>query len=170
MLFDKKSGGIVYDLMIHDIDFLLSVAGMPDWVYARTRKAGTEHTSYVNALLGYPGFDVCLEGGFNLPHSYPFTFGFRLTTWDMAVEYTNINDIGLVKKYTNDSCSENSVAGDDLRYQREIEYFINCINENIQPRIGNVRSSAEAVRLARAIEMSAERNERIAITKNGDAK
>jgi len=163
MLTDKKSGGIIYDLCIHDIDYSISLFGMPQWVFARSNVINGDYTAYINAILGYKDVNVFIESGFIMPNSYPFTTGFRLSAENMALEYINKNKKGLIM-YSNDMETEKRLDYEDFDpYQRELEYFIKCVREDKKPEIGSGEDAIKAVRLAKYIEMSAKMNEKIII-------
>lgn len=163
MLTDKKSGGIIYDLSIHDIDYSISLFGMPQWVFAKKNIINENYTAYINVILGYKDLNVLIESGFIMPDSYPFTTGFRLCAENMALEYVNKNKKGLIM-YSKDNEQEKRLEYDDFDpYERELEYFIKCLQEDSKPEIGSGEDAIKAVKLARYIEISAETNEKVII-------
>lgn len=68
-----QSGGMVLDLMIHDIDFLLSVMGDVRSVYAKGNKSGS--MEYVSAVLKFKNKGVALVEAF---WGYPGGFATQL--------------------------------------------------------------------------------------------
>jgi predicted dehydrogenase len=157
---DAQSGGIIYDLIIHDIDFVLSVIGMPEWVFAKkTEKEG--FTAYINAILGYGEINVLVEGGFIMPDTYPFTVGYRVNADNATFEYINKNKCGLFKY--NQSQVQKIDYPDYDPYNKELEYFVHCIENDKEVEIGSGESAAAAVRLADLIDISANKKELIKV-------
>jgi len=162
MLSDSKSGGIIFDLTIHDIDYSISLFGMPEWVFARRSMAGDGYTAYVNAILGYKDLNVLLESGFIMSGGYPFTTGFRLSTGDISLEYVNKNKKGLIK-YSADTAEQKLKYEDFDPYEKELRYFIECIRKDVKPLVGSGEDAVKAVKLAKYIEMSAKNNEKVEV-------
>lgn len=155
MLSDKKSGGIIHDLIIHDVDYAVSLFGIPEWVFAKRTMLNSEYTAYVNIILGYKDTNVLIEGGFDMPNQYPYTTGFRLTTGDMALEYVNKNKKGLLK-YDNVNADGIKLEYEDYNpYQKEIEYFLECISKNMEPEIGSSQDAVKLIKVLKNIEFSA---------------
>jgi predicted dehydrogenase len=72
-----RSGGPVLDLLIHDMDFCISLWGMPKWV------RGTE--------LHYPGIGrVVIEGGWHDSPDYPFSMEFVVEAEDGTLARKNV--------------------------------------------------------------------------------
>lgn len=162
MLTDKKSGGIIYDLTIHDIDYAISLFGMPQWVFAVKSKIGEDYTAYVNAILGYPEVNVLLESGFDMARTYPFTAGFRLSNGEVSLEYINKTQKGLMIYNSAD-------AGVKLQYEdfdpyaKELSYFVECLLDGKDPQQGSGEDAFKAVKVAEYIEISANNNKRVEV-------
>ena len=94
----KKSGGGLYDLNIHDIDYLYSIFGKPESVYASGWKSPTGCWNHVvTSLIWKSGVratvDTCLE----MTGNWPFSIEFRATGDKGTLNYAltagfNIND------------------------------------------------------------------------------
>jgi len=95
------SGGAGQDLHIHDVDYVLSVFGVPKNFYSVKNMKGEEN-SYVNTLMQYEDFVVSVEGTWDLPGAYPFTATFRVVMENAVVE----NAGGKFMLYTKDGASE----------------------------------------------------------------
>ena len=66
---------LVSDFMIHNLDFLTELLGVPEKVCSRA----TERTSaFVTSHLAYGDRDATAQATFMLPKSHPFVLGFRL--------------------------------------------------------------------------------------------
>ena len=163
LLSDKKSGGIIYDLTIHDIDFAVSLFGMPEWVFAKKSMSSDDYTIYVNEILGYDNMNVMIEAGFVMPRTYPFKAGFRLSTGKVSYEYDCRDGKGLVM-YSDSIAGEKLEYEDCDPYKKELQYFIECIQENRQPQTGTGYDAVRALKVAKCIDLSARSNEKIWVT------
>ncbi|MFD1177322.1 Gfo/Idh/MocA family protein [Paenibacillus puldeungensis] len=67
---------IVTNLMIHELDFITWILGMPREV-AAAGSSSNDREACVSALLTYDGVMVELAGSSMLPKSYPFTVGYE---------------------------------------------------------------------------------------------
>lgn len=83
-----RCGGALFDLHVHDADFVLSLFGMPASVSC------TGHLDHVVATYrfaapaaGREPFDVRAEGGWDASPGAPFRMGFRVVFDDATAEY-----------------------------------------------------------------------------------
>ena len=75
----EKSGGGLYDLNIHDIDFLYSVLGMPKSVYAVGGRAFRCWNHISTSLVWEDGTKAVCETSLEMTGNYPFSIEFRGT-------------------------------------------------------------------------------------------
>jgi len=138
----SRSGGAVLDLLIHDIDFCISVWGMPEAVRASGSKdAGVD---LFHAELLYPGSSpVVIEGGWHQPWDFPFSMGYAVKAEGATREWS----------------SEDGDNGDTVDpFAAELQYFADCVNTGTPPDFCPPRQSAQSVALARFILESREAN------------
>ncbi len=109
LLDHSRSGGAGQDLHIHDVDYVLSVFGLPKNFYSVKNVKG-ETNSYVNTLMQYDDFVVGVEGTWDLPSSYPFTATFRVVFEKAVVE----NAGGKFMLYRNGDASEIKIEKKEL--------------------------------------------------------
>jgi predicted dehydrogenase len=150
---DKKnlSGGGVFDLLIHDIDFAIHLFGLPEAVSAVGYEDLKRGIDWVTAQLFYPAIGgVVVSGGWHHPKSFPF-----------SMEYTLIGDCGTVEFnsaglpptfYRADGQKQTLTVPATDGYQAELEYFLDCCIHGKQPEFCPPRESAAAVKLARLID------------------
>jgi len=68
---ESRSGGAVFDLHVHDADFVNHLLGMPEAVFSRGGR------SHIHTLAIYPGGpSVSIEGGWVSDRSFPFRMRF----------------------------------------------------------------------------------------------
>jgi predicted dehydrogenase len=81
-----RSGGAMFDLHIHDTDFIAYYFGMPTEVNVR----GTEDArgvNYVMAEFRYPTHRMIYAEGGDVAGPYPFQMGFRVMLEDATIEW-----------------------------------------------------------------------------------
>ncbi|MBQ9545130.1 MAG: Gfo/Idh/MocA family oxidoreductase [Clostridia bacterium] len=134
-----RSGGAGQDLHIHDLDFAISVFGMPESAHS-VRNRFSEKNSFTSMQLEYKDFPVILESTWDLPSSYHFTSGFRVEFEKATVElaagkltvYTNekAEVVDMAKKKLSSGSSGGNIS--DLGgYYNELEYFTERIGSSL---------------------------------------
>lgn len=146
----NASGGGVFDLLIHDIDFCLHVFGKPEAVSAVGYEDLPRGIDWITAELFYPDIGgVVVSGGWHHPKAFPF-----------SMEYTVIGDNGTVEfssagapptLYGSDGEKVELKAPENDGYQAEIEYFLDCCIHGKKPEFCAPEESAAAVKLAQSI-------------------
>ena len=133
-----RSGGGVFDLMIHDADMALHLFGAPQAISA------TGAGDLITAQLYYAdGFAVEMSGGWYTP-GFPFSMEYIVATQQTTFHYNSLHP-------------PPEIEPDDA-YAAEIAYFAKCVREHKQPDRCPPRESAEAVRLMLALIAARNRN------------
>ncbi len=151
------SGGGVFDLLIHDIDFAIHLFGKPDAVSAVGYEDLPRGIDWIAAGLFYPNIGgVVISGGWHHPKAFPF-----------SMEYTLVGDCGTLEfnssgvpptLYTADGRAEVLETPNTDGYQAEIEYFVDCSAHNRQPEFCPPEESAAAVKLGLLLGEARQRN------------
>jgi UDP-N-acetylglucosamine 3-dehydrogenase len=144
----KISGGIVFDLSIHDIDFIRWCFGdeITD-VYAKVRNLMHAPRSAEDFALISLGFSrdrrAFAESHFTMPLGFPFTTRFEvegpkgILSFDSRADIVNLNQNSKLTRYHCPSGS--SVLGEMDRsvqpYYNEIAHFVKCIRRNETPLV-----------------------------------
>jgi predicted dehydrogenase len=145
-----KSGGGVFDLLIHDADICLHLFGKPDSVSAVGYESLQKGIDVIGARLHYANaLTIELAGGWHHPKGFPFT-----------MEYTVVADEGTIDfRHETRPPTLYSGAGDETAlplgtrdgYAAEIEYFVQCCQTRQQPTLCPPVESAEAVGLMKLL-------------------
>ncbi len=143
---DLHSGGAVLDLLIHDIDQILSLFGMPERV---TAKRIGEHDALMASFLYPGGPEVRLQGGW-FESGVPFSMSFQVRSATGEMELT---PDGLMLSDSTGVRSRVDVEQQD-GYQTEVHYFLDCCRSNTQPLFCPPNESAKAVKVALALKQS----------------
>lgn len=157
----SRSGGGVFDLLIHDIDMALVLFGKPDAVSSWGHEDLAGGVDVVTAQLHYPGIpSVTITGGWHHKKSYPFSMEYTVVGEEGTMEYSSAGRDPAW--YAKDGSEEKLALSEVDGYQAEIEYFLDCCRTGRTPERCSPESSAAAVRLARLIdEARAQKGERV---------
>lgn len=143
---EARSGGAVLDLLVHDIDQILLLFGIPDRVTAKQLGSGDA----LMASFIYPaGTDVRLQGGWFDADS-PFSMSFQVRAdkgeIELRPEGLMLSDMTGVRK----KVELTTVDG----YSAEVHYFLDCCAKGIEPAQCMPADSAKAVKVALALKES----------------
>jgi predicted dehydrogenase len=157
-----KSGGGVFDLLIHDVDMCIHLFGAPEAVSATGHDGMAHGIDSILAQLYYPGIGfVAVTGGWHHAGDYPFSMEFTVAGDNGVVEYDSAGRPPALYRANGDS-ELPRLAESDF-YQAEIEYFLQCCRTGSAPALCMPEESAQSVRLALLMLESRRRNgERIA--------
>ena len=145
-----RSGGGVFDLLIHDADYCISRWGLPDSVRATGYEDPARGVDVVHAELRYgDGAPVILTGGWHHPGAYPFSMEFTVVTDRATLDWssgaTELREYGSDGKVALHTLTE----GDP--FAAEVAYFADCAIEGRTPERCPPEQSAQAVGLMRRI-------------------
>jgi predicted dehydrogenase len=144
----ELSGGALFDLVIHDIDFSNYAAGMPDSIESTCLPGPYTNHDYVSAIWSYKDSDlhVKIEGGFTFHSSFPFQASYMAAFDEVSILYTTLN--GSVIQIADSKGIREVPAGDGADgYYNEISYFGTCLKEGKDTVECSPESSLEAIEL-----------------------
>ncbi|HLJ47032.1 MAG TPA: Gfo/Idh/MocA family oxidoreductase [Bryobacteraceae bacterium] len=143
-----KSGGGVFDLLIHDVDMCLHLFGMPAFVSATGYAAPASGVDVITGELHYPGLGTAVvTGGWHHPKTYPFSMEYTVVADRGTVEYSSMGTPPTL--YRDDGAVEPLPMPEKDGYQAEIEHFIDCCDSGRMPELCPPAESAAAVKLTR---------------------
>ena len=155
LLDQKKSGGFILDMHVHDVDFVHYLLGRPRAVFS---------TGAVGPSGGYDAVDteylyderIAVRSGANamLPAGFGFEARFMAAFERGCLRYSTADPHGLME--TTDQGSHHPQLAQKDGYQEEIAYFLRCIENDELPAMVTPESSAFSVRLAEAERRSVE--------------
>ncbi|MGV8095483.1 MAG: Gfo/Idh/MocA family protein [Mangrovibacterium sp.] len=144
----STSGGALFDLVIHDIDFCNYVLGLPTAIKCNYLPGELSQHDYISALWSYQDKNVYvkIEGGNTFHANFPFQAGFMARFEKASIQYTTFkNDIIQI---ADNACIREVPAGDaGAGYYNEIAYFVQCMKDGIQPAECMPASSLQSVQL-----------------------
>jgi predicted dehydrogenase len=142
-----KSGGGVFDLLIHDVDFCVHLFGFPTAVSATGAANPARGVDVIDARLFYPFGSVTVTGGWQGPGAFPFCMEYNLTGDAGAIEFSSASRPPTLYNETATPLPLEGLDG----YAAEIQYFVDCCRENRQPDRCPPRQSAGVIDLMRAL-------------------
>lgn len=142
------SGGALFDLVIHDIDFANYLLGMPSEINCSYLPGENSKHDYVSAMWSYDKtkIHVKIEGGSFFHSSFPFQASYMARFDNASVLFTTLK--GDVIQIANNESTREIPAGDGGDgYYNEIAYFAECLKNNAQPEECTPESSLQAIQL-----------------------
>ncbi len=157
LLDTKLSGGALMDLHIHDTDFILSLFGRPHAVLTQANNIFStgEKVDHVFTTYFYDDLICTAEGGWAMPQSVPFEMGFQVLGDKGLLELSLAKDPPLTF-YPADGEPYSPDYPEQTGYEREMAYFVDCIENGKPPQHVTPQSAREAVELILAEHQSAQ--------------
>ena len=144
----KQSGGGVFDLLIHDIDFCLHVFGKPEAVSASGYEDLPHGIDWILAQFWYPAIGaVAISGGWHHPAAYPFSMEFTIVADGGTLEFDSAGTA--LAEYGADGRQHLVDAPHTDGYRAELAYFLDCAVRGQPPAACPPEQSAAAVKWAR---------------------
>jgi len=150
------SGGGVFDLLIHDVDYCIHLFGLPVAVSATGHEDMPHGIDIIVAQFHYPGFDVIVTGGWHHPKAYPFSAEFTIVADGGTLEYHTAGKA--LTLYQSDGAEAAVELPERDGFEAELEYFIACATTGTKPTRCPPQESAMAVRLTLKMLESRRRN------------
>jgi predicted dehydrogenase len=157
-----KSGGGVFDLLIHDVDMCLHLFGKPEAVSAVGHYDAAASLDTLHGQLFYPFGVVVVSGGWQHEGAFPFVMEYSVTLDGGTIEYNSAGRPPTLFTQTEQALPLDVRDG----YAAEIAYFIECCRSGQQPERCPPQESALAVELMRTLLMARERNGRKILCSN----
>jgi predicted dehydrogenase len=166
----QASGGALFDLHIHDLDFLVSTFGLPQVVYARGSRSKSGAWDQVANVLSCGNATLIGEAGYRMPVGFPFTTAFRAVGTEGSVDYSfrvkgNVDKANEAENrlilYRDGHPPVRIDIEDPDPYRRQLEYFIHCVRHNDQPAAAPPRESRNAIAVLEAARRSLESGEQV---------
>ncbi|WP_136607986.1 Gfo/Idh/MocA family protein [Paenibacillus dokdonensis] len=154
-----KSGGIIMDLIIHDIDFACWMFGDVESVYASVTSPDLNGMEYAQVTMKFSSGAIANLTGF-WGYAGPFTTQFEISGDGGIIRFDSNQVQSLdLKIASSGSGTEEAVQVPSSPvlhdpYYLEVQHFIECIREGSEP-IVSAADACRAIEIALACEQSA---------------
>ncbi len=145
-----KSGGGVFDLLIHDVDLMLHLYGEPESVQATGYEDLAQGIDLIDAQFHYDSFVISVSGGWH-PGDYPFSMEYTIVAENGTWDYRFGDGDPVFYEPGQEPLKlapEREVDG----YREQIEYFAACARDGVRPERCLPEESARAVYWTRKME------------------
>jgi len=159
----QKSGGALYDLHIHDIDFTHYLLGEVKTVYSAGIKNSKGAWDHIMTTLTFKNnCKAFIEASHRMPKEFPFTMSYRVQAKNSTLDFNikageNIEDIdNSQNNFVIYSDGKNTPvnAEENNAFYNELSYFIDCIIKNKQNTIIPLSDVLYTLQVIDAIEQS----------------
>jgi UDP-N-acetylglucosamine 3-dehydrogenase len=139
-----KSGGGLFDLHVHDVDYMVSLFGQPKRVICTGVQSDAGAWNQVLNLLEYEKTRIAIEANYMMARGWPFTTGLRIVGTGGSLEYGfrvagNVESVSRAQNdfvlYPDGQPAQKVEIVDPDPYFTELQYFVNCIEKNEDPEM-----------------------------------
>lgn len=162
----EKSGGGLYDLHIHDVDYLYHVFGKVDSVYAVGKQEDSGCFNNVSTVMKFAcGVSAVVEGFMDTTGAFGFTTNVRINGSNAAAEmlnksvYLEDGTRGKTNKLVFYPKNEPEQITEVERYNpyaRETEYFAECVQSGDETEMVPSEDVIYVLRILAAVKQSLE--------------
>ncbi len=151
----KDSGGALYDLHVHDLDYVLYCFGMPKAVFARGQTFVSGATDHVISNYIYEnGPVVTAEGSWAMVKGCPFNAGFCVNFEKATVEMDTARGADALKVYEVDKPAFVVKPEGDDGYTAELRSIANAVDKGKQLNVVTAQDGVNSLRVCEAEEQS----------------
>lgn len=158
---EQKSGGLLLDLAIHDLDFLRWTLGKVKRVFCRNSSWDDGQHAHITLRFesGAVGY---VEASWALPEGEGLSTELEISGDEGLIEYES-NELSSVEFRTESTPSVPTAGIEEDGYYRELQSFVDCVQSGNEPPVG-IEEGIEAVRISIAAIESAERGEPVSLS------
>lgn len=158
----KKSGGVIFNLTLHDYDFLHSLFGPVESVYGVGVKSDRDgYEDVVGSLNFKSGVKAIVDGSLAMIPGYPFTMHMRIDGTEGVLEYKYIGGVNLDAEATETLLLYNE-GQEPINLPREgqdafanlISYFADCVEKSEPTNLCMAEESVEVINILNGIQQS----------------
>ena len=155
----KNSGSALFDLHIHDTDFVRYVFGEPEAVFSAGSRGKThpDAIDHVNTSYLYPDKNllVCAEGGWNADTSFGFVMRYTVV-FEKATADFDLGRAGktLLLSMPGEKDAQVIPVKNATGWAEQIDYFLGCIEEGQAPKVTTPEDACRSVQLVHAEQQS----------------
>ena len=164
----EQSGGGVYDMHLHDVDYACHLFGDVSKVYTigyKNKKGAWNNV--VTSLTFKNGVPACITAGEQMSDNYPFTMNFRCVGTKGTIEFNYVAGkllrseptVSIIKYMDGAEAEEIIPIPEGNAYYNENRYFIDCVNSGRPFDVVPIWDSARSIGVIEAAVKSLETGE-----------
>ena len=157
----KKSGGVLYNITLHDVDYLYSLFGDVESVYA----VGNGAEDIMATLKFKCGVSAVVDTSAMMTPGYPFTMRLRINGEQASCSYdflggenTEVCRLSELNFYA-DGRMETLQVESFSNHGAELSYLAECVEKQLEPEKCMPQECVEVVRVLEAIQKSIDTGE-----------
>jgi predicted dehydrogenase len=151
----QESGGALYDLHVHDLDFVLYCFGMPKAVFARGTTFASGATDHVMANYIYEsGAVVTAEGSWAMVKGFGFCAGFSVSFEKATLEMDTSRGADALKLYEPGRPALVIRPEGDDGYVSELRHIADAISKGGRPTVVTAQDGVNSLQVCEAEEKS----------------
>lgn len=145
-----SSGGALFDLLIHDIDFAQYLLGLPERISVHSLPGQLSDHDYMQALWQYRDGEVqvSIEGGNTFHSQFPFEAGIKAAFENASVNYST-SQPDIMRVANDETIVDIDLSNEADGFVAEVEYFADCLQQDGLPEICLPESSLDTIRLCK---------------------
>lgn len=154
---EKLSGGLVFDLMIHDLDYVVWVMGKPKAVMGNLTYAKDQSPAHAKVQLCYENCTVDMVASWGMPGG--FAEGGMRSSLEIVGEEGMVyrDNTGRFVFTDHEKNQELSLEQSDP-YEAELRYFVDCCEQGVMPKKSSVDTVWDSLEVAHAVKQAIEEN------------
>ncbi len=155
----KKSNGVIFDLGIHDIDYVRWVMGEPHTVFSQAYLRDGVHV-HGQVLLGHSDWEALCECSWMGSPTFPFTTYIEIAGTGGLVHLDG-RAVNAYAIFGRDGAAKSDPFDED-GYVRELRHFVECVKDGREPDVP-VSEGLRTMRVALAAVESAKLGEAVVL-------
>ena len=169
----KLGGGAMYDMLVHDVDYMEYLFGHAESVYAHATKDDSGCYENVYACINYEnGIKGVAETSFTMAKGFPFSMHARIIGSKATAEFHyragySINDrdgaVCTLDIWRENGAPEHINVEQYNAYAAETAYFLDCIDKGTAPAVITPEDSVNVIHTINALEVSADNGTPVAL-------
>jgi UDP-N-acetylglucosamine 3-dehydrogenase len=166
---EKKSGGVIMDLVIHDIDWILHAIGPVERVYAKSFNGKVEKQDHCLVILKLASGAIAhVEGSWAYPKGSPFRMTYEVVGTKAQVEYDSVSDSPITLRTNTNDVPEcqflNPMAQAMEPYRKELQLYVDAVDHGTDVVVTG-EESIETLRVVLAAVKSSKTGESVEVSK-----
>ncbi len=161
---ETKSGGVVFDLHIHDADMVNFLFGLPQTVTSRSHHRADGLTDHFSTIYGFPNMVITSSASWSMPPSYLFGAELKVV-FENAVAVMNSKAKQPLTIYPVKGKPFEPKLQKASGYEAEIQYFLALVNGTAKTQPLTPEDARSSIQLICAERRSAMTNRTVTLAK-----